>query len=75
MGYGSIAYLVFAYLIVRIGVLYGWRIPLVFAGLLVLGRYTLPETLGLYRFPVFVCILAIGLALFDRWKSLKWNQL
>jgi hypothetical protein len=75
MGYGSIALLVMVYLLIRIGILYGRKIPLIFIGLLVIGRFTLPEMLGPYRFDIFVACLAIILALIDRFKSVRWHSM
>jgi predicted membrane metal-binding protein len=73
--YGGIPYLVFAFLIIRVWILYGRKIPLVFIALLLLGRYTLPEMLGPFRFQIFVCLLAIVLLLIDRFKSVRWNAM
>ena len=73
MGYQLVPFIVFVVLIIRTGFRYGLRIPLVFIALLVLGHYTLPEMLGPYRYPLFVCMLAIVLALIDRFKSVRWN--
>ena len=75
MGYGSLAFLIMLFLLIRIGVLYGLRIPLIFIGLLVIGRFTLPAMLGPYRFELFVTFLAIVLALIDRFKSIRWNSM
>jgi hypothetical protein len=63
------------YFLIRIGILYGRKIPLIFIGLLVIGRFTLPEMLGPYRFDIFVTGLAIILALIDRFKSVRWNSM
>ena len=73
--YSGIAYLAFLFLIVRTWVRYGRKIPLIFIGLLLLGRYTLPLILGptLFGFSIYVCLLGIVLALIDRFKSLRWN--
>jgi hypothetical protein len=73
--YAVIPTLVFWFLIIRIWVLYGRNIPLVFIGLWIAGRLTLqvivgPSALG---FPLFVCILGIVLVLIDRAKSLSVN--
>lgn len=73
MGYQLIPFIVFVVLIIRTGYRYGLKIPVVFTALLVLGGYTLPEMLGPYRYPLFVCMLAIVLALIDRFKSVRWN--
>ena len=73
MGYQLVPFIVFVVLIIRTGFRYGLKIPVVFIALLVLGRYTLPEMLGPYRYPLFVCMLAIVLALIDRFKSVRWN--
>ena len=73
--YGAIPILVMVYLLVRIGFLYGLRIPLIFIGLLVVGRLTLPEMFGPYRFEIYVAILAIILALIDRVKSVRWDPM
>jgi hypothetical protein len=71
--YGFIPFLVFLYLVIRIWFLYGPKIPLIFIGLLILGGFTVPEALGPYRYSLLVCVLAIVLALIDRFKSVRWN--
>ena len=73
--YALIPTLVFWFLIIRIWILHGRSIPLVFIGLWIAGRFTLhvivgPSALG---FPLFVCILGIVLAVIDRAKSLSTN--
>ena len=73
VGYGSVAFVVFAFLAIRIWMLYGPKIPLIFIGLLVLGQYALPEMFGPYRFPLFVTLLTIVLLLIDRFKAVRWN--
>jgi len=73
--YAFIPLVVMAYLLIRIGILYGRRIPLIFIGLLVIGRLSLPEMLGPYRFEIFVAGLAIVLALIDRVKSVPWDPM
>jgi hypothetical protein len=73
VGYQLVPFIVFVVLIVRTGFRYGPRIPLIFTALLVLGRFTLPQMLGPFRFPLYVCLLAIVLALIDRFKSVRWN--
>jgi hypothetical protein len=75
MGYGGIAFVIFGFMVLRLWFLHGRRIPLVFIGLLLVGRYTLPEVLGPYRFELFVCLLAIALVLIDRFKSVRWHQM
>ena len=73
--YGAIPYLIFAYLIIRVWILYGRKIPLIFLGLLVVVRYTVPEALGPYGPTLLITFLAIALALIDRFKSVRWNQM
>jgi len=75
MGYGGVGLLVMVFLLIRIGILYGRRIPLIFIGLLVIGPFTLPEMLGPYRFEIYVTCLAIILVLIDRFKSIRWNSM
>ena len=75
MGYGPIALVIMLFLLIRIGILYGRKIPLIFIGLLVIGRFTLPEILGPYRFELFVIGLAIVLVLIDRFKAIRWNSM
>ena len=75
MGYELFGTLIFAFLIIRIWILHGPRVPLVFIGLLIIGRYTLPEMLGPFRFPLFVTLLTIVLLLIDRFKSVRWNSM
>ena len=75
MGYHFIALPVLVFLLIRIGILYGRRIPLIFLGLLVLGRLVLPEALGPYRFEIFVTVLAILLFLIDRFMSVRWHSM
>ena len=75
MGYEFFGIAIFAFLIIRIWILHGPRIPLVFIGLLVIGRYTLPEMLGPFRFPLFVTFLTIVLLLIDRFKSVRWHSM
>jgi hypothetical protein len=75
MGYGGIAFLILVFLLIRVGILYGRRVPLIFIGLLVIGRFTLPEMLGPYRFEIYVACLAIILVLIDRFKSVRWHSM
>ena len=75
MGYQSIPFIVLVVLIIRTGILYGPKIPAVFIALAVLGRYTLPEMLGPFRYPLYLCLLAIVLALIDRFRSVRWNAM
>jgi hypothetical protein len=73
--YGFISLAVMIYLLIRTGILYGPKIPLVFIGLVVIGRFCLPEILGPYRFEIFVACLAIILVLIDRFKSVPWDPM
>jgi hypothetical protein len=75
LGYPFIAYVVVVFLLIRIGILYGRRIPLVFIALVVIGRFILPEALGPYRFEIFMTGVAILLVLIDRFKSIRWNSM
>jgi hypothetical protein len=74
-GYAGIPLIIMVYFLVRIGILYGRKIPLIFIALLIIGRFTLPEMLGPYRFEIFVACLAIILAVIDRVKSVPWNSM
>jgi hypothetical protein len=73
--YALIPTLVFWFLIIRIWILHGRNIPLVFIGLWIAGRLTLHVFAGssALGFPLFVCILGIVLAVIDRAKSLSAN--
>ena len=75
MNYEFIPYIVMLYLLIRIGILYGRKIPLIFIGLLVIGRLTVPTALGPFGFSIFVTVLAIILALIDRFKSIRWHSM
>ena len=75
MNYEFIPYIVMLYLLIRIGVLYGRKVPLVFIGLLVIGRLTVPVVLGFLGFSLYVTFLAIVLALIDRFKSIRWHSM
>ena len=75
MGYDFISYLVILFLLIRIGILYGRRIPLIFIGLLIIGRFTLPAMLGTLGFSLYVTGLAIVLALIDRFKAVRWHSM
>lgn len=75
VGYESIVYFVMLFLLIRIGILHGRRIPLIFIGLLVIGRFTLPALLGSSAFPFFAIGLTIVLALIDRLKGVRWHSM
>ena len=75
MGYDFISYLVILFLLIRIGILYGRKIPLIFIGLLIIGRFTLPAMLGMFGFSLYVTGLAIVLALIDRFKAVRWHSM
>ena len=75
MNYEFIPYIVILYLLIRIGILYGRKIPLIFIGLLVIGRLTVPVALGPFGFSLYVTFLAIILALIDRFKSIRWHSM
>jgi len=75
VNYEFIPYIVMVYLLIRIGILYGRKIPLIFIGLLVFGRLTLPAVFGPFGFSIFVTVLAIILALIDRFKSIRWHSM
>lgn len=74
LAYGLVAHLVFWVLIIRTGILYGRKIPLIFIGLWFAGLITLPRALP-FGFSLFVCGLGIVLAVIDRIKSTPWNQM
>lgn len=73
--YAAVPYFIFAYLIIRVWILYGRKIPLIFLGLLLVGRYTVPEVLGPFGPTLLIILLAIALALIDRFKSVNWNSM
>jgi hypothetical protein len=75
VNYEFIPYIVMLYLLIRIGIFYGRKIPLIFIGLLVIGRLTLQEALGPSGFSIYVIVLAIILALIDRFKSVRWHSM
>ena len=75
MNYEFIPYIVILYLLIRIGILYGRKIPLIFIGLLVIGRLTVPVALGPFGNSLYVTFLAIILALIDRFKSIRWHSM
>lgn len=75
MGYDFISYLLILFLLIRIGILYGRRMPLIFIGLLIIGWFTLPAMLGTVGFSLYVTGLAIVLALIDRFKAVRWHSM
>jgi hypothetical protein len=72
--YGSLATLIFFFVILRVWFRHGPKIPLTFLGIWLAMFFTLP-LLPQTRFPfeLFVCFLAIALLVVERVKSTPWR--
>lgn len=74
MGYLAIAHAVLLYLLVRVWILHGIRIPMLCIAVWLTGYFLAPR-IHPQGFPLFTCLLAAALAIVDKFKSTPWSRL